>query len=86
MTGTRLRRRTLPGWQVWTAVAVGGLAGAEARYVLTELYPPVPGGFDTTIFIINAAASAALGFLTSWWILRPTVPFWLRAGDRKSVV
>ena len=79
MTGTRLRRRTLPGWQVWTAVAVGGGVGAEARYLLTALFP-VPGAFDTTIFIINAAASAALGFLTSWWLFRPTVPFWLRAG------
>ncbi|WP_318241852.1 fluoride efflux transporter FluC [Arthrobacter pullicola] len=61
-------------------MAVGGLAGSEARYLLTALFPPVPGAFDTTTFTINIAASAALGFLTSWWLFRPTVPFWLRAG------
>ena len=73
-------KRALPGWQVWTAVAVGGLAGSEARYLLTRLFPADPGAFDTTILTINVAASAALGFLTSWWLLRPAVPFWLRAG------
>ncbi|MBD7995428.1 CrcB family protein [Arthrobacter sp. Sa2CUA1] len=80
MTGGRTRENALPGWRVWTAVAVGGLAGSEARYLLTQLYPPLPGTFDTMTFTINVAASAALGFLTSWWLFHPAVPFWLRAG------
>lgn len=80
MSATGARGRALPGWRVWTAVAAGGAAGSEARYLLTELYPPSPGAFDTTTFTINIAASAALGFLTSWWLFRPSVPFWLRAG------
>ena len=73
-------RRALPGWQAWAAVAVGGLAGSEARYLLTRLFPTDPVSFDTTIFAINVTASAALGFFTSWWLFRPAVPFWLRAG------
>jgi CrcB protein len=72
--------RNLPGWQAWAAVAVGGLAGSEARYLLTMIFPPDPDAFDLTTFIINIAASAALGFLTAWWLFRPQVPFWLRAG------
>lgn len=69
-----------PGWKAWTAVAVGGALGAEARWLLGLLFPQMPGSFDATTFGINLSASAVLGFLTSWWILRPSVPAWLKAG------
>lgn len=73
-------RKRLPGWHVWAAVAAGGAAGAECRYLLTLAFPPDPSGFDATTFSINVAASAALGVLTSWWLVRPDTPLWLRAG------
>lgn len=73
-------RPDLPGWKAWAAVAAGGLAGAEARYLLTLAFDAGPGAFDAATFAINVSASAALGFLTSWWLFRPAVPFWLKAG------
>ncbi|WP_341393596.1 fluoride efflux transporter FluC [Arthrobacter sp. G119Y2] len=68
------------GWRVWTAVAAGAFAGAEARYGLLLLFPPAPGSTDWTTLGINAGASLALGFLTSWWLSHAPAPFWLRAG------
>ena len=68
------------GWQVWAAVAGGAVAGAEARYGLLQLFPPDTASVDWTTLSINAGASLALGFLTSWWLSRPHAPFWLKAG------
>lgn len=78
-SGARPTRPNL-GWRVWTAVAAGAFAGAEARYGLLLLFPPETGSTDWTTLGINAGASLALGFLTSWWLSSPQSPFWLRAG------
>ena len=64
----------------WAAVAVGGLAGTEARYGLLLLFPPRTGTVDWTTLGINAGAALLLGFLTSWWLFAPAAPGWLRAG------
>ena len=81
-SGERPSGQHLPelGWRVWTAVAAGAFAGAEARYGLLLLFPPAPGSPDWTTLGINAGASLALGFLTSWWLSGAQAPFWLRAG------
>ncbi|MCC9196039.1 CrcB family protein [Arthrobacter sp. zg-Y820] len=68
------------GWPVWAAVAAGAFAGAEARYGLLQVFAPEPGSVDWATLGINAGASLALGFLTSWWLSRPQTPFWLKAG------
>lgn len=79
---TGLSRTGAPrfGWQVWAAVAAGAFAGGQARYWLLQLFPPDPASLDWTTLGINAAASLALGFLSSWWLSRPRAPFWLKAG------
>lgn len=68
------------GWPVWVAVAAGAFAGGLARYGLLQLFPPESTTLDWTTLGINAGASLALGFLTSWWLTRPLAPFWLKAG------
>ncbi|MBP3044649.1 CrcB family protein [Arthrobacter jiangjiafuii] len=67
-------------WPVWAAVAAGAFAGGLARYGLLQRFPPDPAALDWTTLGINAGASLTLGFLTSWWVTRPMVPFWLKAG------
>ncbi|MDM7989775.1 CrcB family protein [Arthrobacter sp. zg-Y877] len=68
------------GPATWAAVAVGGLAGTEARYGLLLAFPPGSLTFDWTTLGINAAASLLLGFLTARWLFTPSVPLWVRAG------
>lgn len=55
------------GWKVWTAVAMGGFAGTEARYLLGLLFPEPPGAFPWTTLAINAGGSFLLGWLTARW-------------------
>lgn len=69
-----------PGPATWAAVAAGGLAGTEARYVLLLAFPPDGSSVDWTTLGINAAASLFLGFLTSRWLFTRSVPLWVRAG------
>ena len=68
------------GWRVWTAVAVGGLAGTELRYGLGVLFPEQFGTVPWTTLAINVAGSFVLGMLTTIWIARPQTAFWIRAG------
>ncbi|MBB5840569.1 fluoride efflux transporter CrcB [Kribbella italica] len=44
-------------------IALGGAAGACARYGATVLWPVVPGTFPWTTFWINVIGSATLGVL-----------------------
>lgn len=69
-----------PAWQVWTAVAVGGFLGTEARYLLGLFLPDAPGGFPWTTLSINAAGSFALGWFTGRWASAHQGKLWLRAG------
>ncbi|ALL75932.1 chromosome condensation protein CrcB [Pseudonocardia sp. EC080610-09] len=45
------------------AVAAGGVAGAEARWVLGVLFPDGPGGWPWTTFVINLSGCLLIGVL-----------------------
>lgn len=45
------------------AVAVGGVAGALARYAAARLWPTAPGDFPWTTLAVNAGGCAAIGVL-----------------------
>lgn len=66
--------------RAWLAVAAGGLVGTEVRYGLGLAFPELPGSFPWTTLCINVAGSFVLAALTTVWMARPHVPFWLRAG------
>jgi fluoride exporter len=63
------------------AVAVGGGAGATARYAAEVAWPTPSGDFPWTILVVNAGGSALIGVLlvliTEAWtahrILRPLI-------------
>ena len=58
------RRRKEPWLRqgpVVAAVAVGGAAGAAARYGASLLWPTPAGGFPWTILIVNAVGCAVIG-------------------------
>ncbi|MFD9880818.1 fluoride efflux transporter CrcB [Streptomyces alboflavus] len=61
MSGTAAVPRD--GWPVLAAVAVGGAAGASARYGAALLWPVGPGGFPWTTFAVNAVGCALIGVL-----------------------
>lgn len=61
MSGTAAAPRD--GWPVLAAVAVGGAAGASARYGAALLWPVGPGGFPWTTFAVNAVGCALIGVL-----------------------
>jgi len=69
----------LPPATVWTAVAVGGLLGTEARYGLGLLFPE-DGGIPWTTLAINVTGSLLLGMVTAFWTERPGAQVWLHAG------
>jgi CrcB protein len=48
---------------VLAVVAAGGVAGAEARYALTQAWPAVPGAWPLTTFLVNVSGSLLLGAL-----------------------
>ena len=70
----------MPRAGAWLAVAAGGLAGTELRYVLGLVFPELPGSIPWTTLSINVAGSFILAALTTVWMARPRTPFWLRAG------
>lgn len=67
------------GWPVLAVISVGGVAGALARYGLTEAFPPAAGGFAWATFSINVSGCLLIGGLmvlvTDVWparrLLRP---------------
>ncbi|WP_136609670.1 fluoride efflux transporter FluC [Sinomonas albida] len=68
-----------PDVRAWLAVAVGGIAGSELRYSALAAWPE-GHGFPWTTLGINLIGSFVLAFLTTWWLRRPHIPFWVRAG------
>ncbi|MEV5593123.1 fluoride efflux transporter CrcB [Streptomyces sp. NPDC052496] len=61
-TGTP-RRPWQGQWPAVGAVALGGGAGAAARYGATLLWPAAPGTFPVTVFLVNVAGCALMGVL-----------------------
>lgn len=59
-------------------IAVGGAAGAEARYALDLVWRARPGGLDWVTLLINLSGCLALALLISRITLRPGSPWWLR--------
>ena len=76
----RPEKPPLPPATVWTAVAVGGLLGTEARYGLGLLIPEATGVLPLTTLGINVVGSLLLGIVTAFWTERPEAPAWLHAG------
>ncbi len=48
---------------VLVAIALGGMAGAAARYGVSRWIPPVSGGFPWATFAVNISGSFLLGLL-----------------------
>ena len=65
--------------RAWLAVAVGGFTGSELRYGALLAWPE-GHGFPWTTLAINVIGSFVLAFLTTWWLRRPHIRFWVRAG------
>ncbi|WP_330479205.1 fluoride efflux transporter CrcB [Streptomyces platensis] len=55
--------RARPGWRVLAVVALGGLLGGTARYVLGLAIPAPAGTFPLTTSAINVSGSFLLGLL-----------------------
>ncbi|GAA1393169.1 fluoride efflux transporter CrcB [Pseudonocardia kongjuensis] len=51
------------GSRVPMAVAVGGVVGAEIRYLLGVAFPAAPGGWPWTTFWINVSGCLLIGVL-----------------------
>ncbi|SFL22321.1 fluoride efflux transporter FluC [Geodermatophilus ruber] len=58
-------RRRPPGWDpaVLTAIAAGGVVGAEARYGLGVLLPHEPGQWPWATWLINVSGCFLIGIL-----------------------
>jgi CrcB protein len=56
----------------WLAVALGGAAGAVARYGVASWLPR--GGFPFATLAVNIVGSALLGFLAAWLPARSAQP------------
>lgn len=48
-------------WPVVTAVSLGGIAGASARYGAGLLWPTAGGAFPWTTLVVNTAGCAVIG-------------------------
>ena len=55
-----------------TAVAAGGVLGAEARYGLTVALPYRGGQFPVSTLLINVTGSLLIGLLMAWLESQPT--------------
>jgi CrcB protein len=53
----------LPSPRLLAAVAIGGAAGALARWALTEAFPAEPDAFPWATFAVNVVGSFALALL-----------------------
>lgn len=80
MTAEPVAQPERTGWKIWVAVAVGGLLGTEARYLLGLQFPEPPDAFPWTTLAINVAGSFVLGWLTAHWATATRGSRWLRAG------
>jgi fluoride exporter len=52
-----------PAWHVLTAIALGGVIGAELRWGAAELLPPGARGFPWATLLVNVVAGLGLGVL-----------------------
>jgi CrcB protein len=59
-----------PQLGVLAAIALGGVAGALARYGLSAAWPTGSGRFPWITFVINVTGSAALGCLLTFIVER----------------
>lgn len=64
-------------WSILGVIAVGGAAGALARYGLGQAFPHRPGAFAWSTFTVNAVGCALIGVLmvmiTEVWRAHPLV-------------
>jgi fluoride exporter len=65
-------------WRRLGLVAVGGAAGATARYALVRAFPVGAGRFPTTTLLINISGAFLLGALLETLLRRATGEHWLR--------
>lgn len=79
MTASRPGAPDRAGWKVWVAVAAGGFAGTEGRYLLSLLFPEPAGSFPWTTLTINVVGSFLLGLLTVRWSGGARSPRWVQA-------
>jgi fluoride exporter len=65
-------------------VAIGGMIGAAARYLIGEAWPARPGGFPWATFTVNATGCAMIGVLmvliTDVWLRQRLLRPFLGAG------
>ena len=66
----RLLTDDVPLPRLVAAVAVGGAAGALARWGLTEAFPSSTDAFPWTTFVINVVGSAVLASLPAFTVVR----------------
>ncbi len=59
-------------------MAVGGAAGASARYGISRAFPVTAGHFPTTTLAINLSGAFLLGALLELLLRRGTPDHWLR--------
>jgi len=57
------RQRRELHWDTLVAIALGGAAGASARYGVGLLLPPAPTGFPWATFLINVSGCFLIGVL-----------------------
>ncbi len=60
---TACRSRAGVAWPVLAVISAGGVAGALARYGLTEAFPHAAAGFEWATFGINVSGCLLLGVL-----------------------
>lgn len=66
---------------MFTAIAVGAVLGAWARYLMTQLIQSIWGqSFPYATLFINVSGCFAMGFLFVETLERLTIPGFLRAG------
>jgi fluoride exporter len=76
---TARKSRAGAGWLMLAVISAGGVAGALARYALTEVFPSTAAGFAWATFGINVSGCLLIGVLmvlvTDVWptrrLLRP---------------